>query len=64
MTRDPIVAAVCADLIRRSEVGQQTYGTTLARTDLTETEWIQHAYEEALDLACYLKRIMKERRDP
>ena len=64
MTRDPIVAAVCADLQRRSAVGLAKYGTTLARTDLTETQWLQHAYEEALDLACYLKRIMEGRRDP
>lgn len=64
MTRDPIVADVCADLTRRSEVGQRKYGTTLARTDFTEAQWLQHAYEEALDLACYLKRLMEGRRDP
>jgi hypothetical protein len=29
------------------------------RTDLTREQWIQHAYEEALDLALYLKKIMK-----
>jgi hypothetical protein len=30
------------------------------RTDLTKEEWIQHAYEEALDLALYLKKIIKQ----
>lgn len=63
MNPDPIVATVCGDLRARSEVGQRKYGTTLARTDLTEEQWLQHAYEEALDLACYLKRIMEGRRN-
>jgi hypothetical protein len=31
------------------------------RTDLREDEWLQHAYEEALDLAIYLKKIIKTR---
>jgi hypothetical protein len=33
----------------------------MRRTDLVETQWLQHAYEEALDLAVYLKKIMRER---
>ncbi len=45
---DPIIAAVCADLQRRSALGQAKYGTTLARTDIDAAGWIQHAYEEAL----------------
>jgi hypothetical protein len=31
------------------------------RTDLDEEQWLQHAYEEALDLAIYLKKIIKTR---
>jgi hypothetical protein len=57
---DPIVAAVRADLLARSERGQAKYGTTLARTDLTRAEWLRHAYEEALDLALYLRRLMED----
>ena len=57
---DPIVAAVCADLSARSQLGQAKYGTTLARTDLSRKDWLRHAYEEALDLACYLRRAMED----
>lgn len=57
---DPIVSAVIADLQERSAKGVATYGTTLARTDLTREEWTRHAYEEALDLALYLRRLMQE----
>jgi hypothetical protein len=28
------------------------------RTDLSQDEWLQHAYEEALDLALYLKKLL------
>jgi hypothetical protein len=30
--------------------------STLERTDLELKDWLQHAYEEALDLAQYLKK--------
>ena len=57
---DPIVAEVRDDLLRRSEVGLQKYGVGLDRKELSPRQWAQHAYEEALDFACYLKRLMKE----
>jgi hypothetical protein len=49
------------DLLFREEKGRAEYGTTMDRTDLREDEWLQHAYEEALDLAIYLKKIIKTR---
>lgn len=55
---DTIVQAVQSDLQARSERGIAKYGTTLDRTDLTEKDWLQHAYEEALDLALYLKKLI------
>ncbi len=61
---DPIVAAVCADLAARSAVGQRKYGCTLARDDLTPEQWARHAYEEALDQALYLRRLMDALREP
>lgn len=57
---DPVVDAVCADLQGRSALGQAKYGTTLARTDLNLRDWLQHAYEECLDQANYLKRSIME----
>jgi len=59
-TIDPIVRAVMQDLDQRSVVGFTKYGTTLARKDLALRDWLQHAYEETLDQANYLKRAIIE----
>jgi len=57
-----IVDAVKEDLDRRAALGLKKYGVSLERTDLTEIDWIQHAYEEALDLSCYLRRLIELRK--
>jgi hypothetical protein len=57
-----IVDAVKEDLDRRAALGLKKYGVSLERTDLTETDWIQHAYEEALVLSCYLRRLIELRK--
>lgn len=54
---DPIVDEVRADLLRRSAVGIREYGCTLEH--LTLRSALEHAYEEALDLANYLKAAMR-----
>jgi hypothetical protein len=46
------------DLYKREIRGLREYGTTMDRTDLSKDEWLQHAYEEALDLALYLKKLL------
>ena len=56
-----IVEYVKQDLEARAALGLKKYGVTLERDDLSDTEWLQHAYEEALDLACYLKRLITKR---
>jgi hypothetical protein len=58
--RDSVVEAVREDLLRRSQLGILKYGTTLKRTDLSLKDWLQHAYEETLDQANYLKRAILE----
>ena len=55
---DSVVEAVRADLLQRSQLGIKKYGVTLDRTDLTLKDWLQHAYEETLDQANYLKRAI------
>lgn len=40
-------------LIRRDQLGQAKYGTSLDRTDLTHDQWLQHMVEECLDAAGY-----------
>lgn len=56
-------AQVCADIARRQAFGRKKYGTTVAENPPSEEQWIQHAYEEALDLAVYLRRLLSEKRN-
>lgn len=55
---DTIIDAVRADLQHRSQIGIAKYGVTLDRADLSLRDWLQHAYEETLDQAAYLKRAI------
>lgn len=55
-----IEALVCEDIADRQERGIAKYGATVANNPLTLRQWLQHAYEECLDQAVYLKRAMAE----
>lgn len=55
-----VIESVCDDIRSRSAKGIAKYGVTLERTDLTLRDWLQHAYEETLDQANYLKRAIME----
>ena len=55
-----ILQIVIAELKVREERGLSKYGTTIDRKDLTTKQWLQHAYEEALDLSLYLKKLIEE----
>ena len=61
MNPSTIIALVQNDLYQRELKGISKYNTTVDRTDLTEEQWLQHAYEEALDLAVYLKKTLHEK---
>jgi hypothetical protein len=52
--KDKITIAVMEDLKLRSDRGYIKYGTTLNQNN--HQNMLQHAYEEALDLAQYLKK--------
>lgn len=56
-----IYKEVISDLISREKMGRIKYGTTVDNANLSEREWMQHAYEEALDFAIYLKRMMSKK---
>jgi len=60
MNATGIEALVCADIARRQRAGIEKYGTTVEENPLPLDQWVQHAYEEALDLSVYLKRIKVE----
>lgn len=51
---------VAGDILTRQAHGLKKYGVTVAENPLPLRAWAQHAYEEALDFAVYLKRIIQE----
>lgn len=53
-------ARVCLDIIKRQQVGLKKYGTSVEDNPLTLRQWLQHAYEETLDKAVYLRRAIEE----
>lgn len=60
MTIKDTETEVCADIKRRQELGIAKYGTTVAQNPLELRQWLQHAYEEKLDDAVYMKRAIQE----
>lgn len=57
---DEVINAVCCDLINRSILGVTKYGTTLGGNKGDLRYWLNHAYQECLDQANYLKRAIME----
>ena len=57
---DTIIYEVAKLMRMRADKGKDTYGTTMDRDDLSTEQWLNHAIEEALDLAIYLTKIKKD----
>ncbi len=55
-----IEADVCLDIAARQQKGLIKYGVTVTENPLPLKAWLQHAYEETLDQAIYLKRAIAE----
>lgn len=55
LTNDKIILSVMDDLNKRSLVGIKKYNITLGESGLSLRDFLQHAYEECLDQANYLK---------
>ncbi len=53
-------ARVCDDIANRQRLGIIKYGVTVEKSSGDFRDWLQHAYEEALDMAIYLKRAIEE----
>jgi hypothetical protein len=60
--RDDIQTMVIADIEARRQVGIQRYGTALQAHN--GRDMLRDAYEEALDLAVYLRGVIEERDRP
>jgi hypothetical protein len=56
---DSIVDSVIDEHITRAEMGKEKYNNTLDRTDLSVLDYLQHAKEEAMDLALYLEKTIQ-----
>lgn len=50
-----VEAQVCKDIAARQQVGIKKYGMTVADNPADLREKLNHAYEECLDQAVYLK---------
>ena len=51
---------VCMLIAERQMRGFKKYGTTVSANPLPLRDWLQHALEEILDHAIYLKRAIEE----
>lgn len=51
--------SVCVKIQERASAGQQKYGVTMEREDLSLKDWLAHAQQEAMDLAVYLEKIIQ-----
>ncbi len=60
MTATGTEARVIEDIANRQQRGILKYNITVEQNPLTLKEWLQHAYEETLDQAIYLKRSIEE----
>jgi len=57
---DANVEAVRHKLAQRAEIGLKKYGVTTERDDLNTLDWLNHAQQEAMDLAVYLERLIRD----
>lgn len=56
---DSIVQTIIENYVKRAQMGEKKYGVTLDRTDLELLDYLQHAKEEAMDLALYLEKTIQ-----
>ncbi len=54
-----IEAQVCEDIAKRQQLGLAKYGMSVADNPAIFSAWLQHAYEECLDQAVYLKKAIE-----
>jgi hypothetical protein len=54
------VSDVINDLLAREERGIAEYGTTVDRRDYDLKRWIDEVYQETVDKAVYLRRVLNE----
>jgi len=58
MDNTEIEERVIVEIRKRRDAGRAKYKVSMERTDLSRRQWLQHAKEEALDLAIYLEKLI------
>jgi hypothetical protein len=53
--QDEVIDSLITKMSARADLGFAKYRQTLARKDVSESGWQQHALDEALDLIAYLE---------
>ena len=57
---DSILTELLEKYVQRAEIGKAKYNIDMDRDDLSITEWVSNAQEEAMDLSIYLTKIKRE----
>jgi hypothetical protein len=57
---DSILTELLEKYVQRGEFGKVKYNMDMDRDDLSITEWVSNAQEEAMDLSIYLTKIKRE----
>jgi len=57
----PLLDEINQDLQKREAKGIKTYGTTLDDANLNKEELLNHLYEELLDAAFYIKKLINDK---
>ena len=53
-----VYAQVMLDIREREKMGIEKYGVSVDKAKLDTLQWMQHAYEESLDHAIYMKKLI------
>jgi len=56
-----LLEQINADLNNREAKGIKTYGTKLDDADLNKEQLLNHLYEELLDAAFYIKKLINDK---
>lgn len=51
---------VCKKIKERAKVGEDKYGVTMEREDLSKEQWLVHLQEELMDACVYIEKLLDD----
>ena len=51
---------VCKKILERAKVGENKYGVTMERKDLSKEQWLVHLQEELMDACVYIEKLLDD----